>query len=183
MPRRRLQRLQRRSKLKVKRYDGIHSQLYMMTALWLTMIGAIILGCTPIGVYMLGHGLLWVTGTSLAVIFIAAELEHRRDVQAENDGAQPLERVSMERFIKRQVEVRAIQFTDENKDMVFNELRELQFNISPTGTNIGEQPGLRIPTPEGDMHVSLNDWVIQGTHGELYPCKPDIFNELYDTVD
>lgn len=89
----------------------------------------------------------------------------------------------MERFVKKPVEVRAIQFTNENKDRVFNELREIQHNIQPTGTCMGEEPGLLITTLEGNMHVSLNDWVIQGTYGELYPCKPDIFNETYTKLN
>ena len=28
-------------------------------------------------------------------------------------------------------------------------------------------------------HVSVGDYVIKGTKGELYPCKPDIFQEIY----
>jgi len=33
------------------------------------------------------------------------------------------------------------------------------------------------------MTASPNDWIIQGVKGELYPCKPDIFESLYDKVD
>lgn len=39
---------------------------------------------------------------------------------------------------------------------------------------------LFIKTLEGDHHVSVGDFVIQGVHGELYPCKPDIFEATYD---
>ncbi len=42
--------------------------------------------------------------------------------------------------------------------------------------------GLRIPTLEGEMLASQNDWVIRGIKGELYPCKPDIFAATYDRV-
>ena len=37
-----------------------------------------------------------------------------------------------------------------------------------------------IPTLEGDMKCNLNDWIIQGIHGEHYPCKPDIFEKSYE---
>lgn len=43
--------------------------------------------------------------------------------------------------------------------------------------------GLDIPTKEGTMHASENDWIIRGVKGELYPCKPDIFEATYEAVD
>ncbi len=39
---------------------------------------------------------------------------------------------------------------------------------------------LRIATLEGVMHASVGDWIIQGVKGEVYPCKPDIFEATYD---
>jgi hypothetical protein len=41
---------------------------------------------------------------------------------------------------------------------------------------------LYIKTLEGDHHVSVGDYVIQGVNGELYPCKPDIFEKTYEVV-
>ena len=41
---------------------------------------------------------------------------------------------------------------------------------------------LYIRTLEGVHHVSLNDYVIQGVNGELYPCKPEIFEKTYEVV-
>lgn len=38
---------------------------------------------------------------------------------------------------------------------------------------------LFIETLEGTHHVSVWDYVIKGVNGELYPCKPDIFQEIY----
>ncbi len=40
---------------------------------------------------------------------------------------------------------------------------------------------LCIKTLEGVLHVSWDDWIIQGVQGEIYPCKPDIFEETYET--
>jgi len=53
----------------------------------------------------------------------------------------------------------------------------------PEGKNDGEKIGLAIPTLEGVMTANENDWVIKGVKGELYPCKPDIFEATYEKVD
>jgi len=46
------------------------------------------------------------------------------------------------------------------------------------------QPGeLFIDTLEGAQHVSVGDYVIQGVNGELYPCKPDIFEKTYEAAE
>ena len=42
---------------------------------------------------------------------------------------------------------------------------------------------LYIKTLEGQMHVSVGDWIIKGVNGELYPCKPDIFEKTYEQVE
>jgi hypothetical protein len=41
---------------------------------------------------------------------------------------------------------------------------------------------LFIETLEGIHHVSIGDYVIQGVNGELYPCKPDIFEKTYESI-
>ncbi|EEG24790.1 hypothetical protein EIKCOROL_00563 [Eikenella corrodens ATCC 23834] len=40
----------------------------------------------------------------------------------------------------------------------------------------------KINTLEGVMTASQGDWIIRGIHGELYPCKPDIFEQTYEAV-
>lgn len=42
---------------------------------------------------------------------------------------------------------------------------------------------IHVSTPEGPMAAYKGDWLIQGIHGELYPCKHDIFTETYDPVN
>jgi len=39
---------------------------------------------------------------------------------------------------------------------------------------------LRIQTLEGPLVVDWDDWIIQGVKGEIYPCKPDIFELTYE---
>lgn len=42
---------------------------------------------------------------------------------------------------------------------------------------------LYIMTLEGEHHVSVGDYIIQGVQGELYPCKPDIFEQTYEAAE
>ena len=42
---------------------------------------------------------------------------------------------------------------------------------------------VNIPTKEGLMLGSKDDWIIRGVCGELYPCKPDIFAKTYEQVE
>lgn len=37
-------------------------------------------------------------------------------------------------------------------------------------------------TLEGGHKVCPGDWIIKGINGEMYPCKPDIFEKTYDEV-
>lgn len=42
-----------------------------------------------------------------------------------------------------------------------------------------EENSLYIQTLEGEMRADLGDWIVMGVQGEIYPCKPDIFEETY----
>jgi len=39
---------------------------------------------------------------------------------------------------------------------------------------------VELPTAEGVMLARIGDWIICGTQGEYYPCKPQIFAEVYE---
>lgn len=39
---------------------------------------------------------------------------------------------------------------------------------------------VEIHTLEGTMTADPGDWIIRGIKGELYPCKPDIFEATYE---
>lgn len=41
---------------------------------------------------------------------------------------------------------------------------------------------LTIRTLEGDIIASVGDYIIRGIQGELYSCKPDIFEATYEPV-
>jgi len=44
----------------------------------------------------------------------------------------------------------------------------------------GIDSSLCIQTLEGRMTAQVGDWVIMGIKGEVYPCKPDIFELTYE---
>lgn len=52
----------------------------------------------------------------------------------------------------------------------------------PAGVQVGlEVEGTYfVQTLEGPLRVSDGDWIITGVAGEKYPCKPDIFHQLYE---
>lgn len=40
-----------------------------------------------------------------------------------------------------------------------------------------------IKTLEGTHKANPGDYIIRGVAGELYPCKPDIFEQTYDEAE
>lgn len=46
-----------------------------------------------------------------------------------------------------------------------------------------KESGLIIDTLEGKIHASIGDFIIKGIQGEFYPCKPDIFEQTYESVE
>jgi hypothetical protein len=77
-------------------------------------------------------------------------------------------------FRKKPVEIEAVQFLPANET-------ELEaFLAGAPGQWDGSYEAILIHTPEGTMTASPGDWIIKGTAGELYPCKPNIFSEIYE---
>ena len=57
--------------------------------------------------------------------------------------------------------------------------RETVGSVYPTEAGTGDG-SLSIGTLEGQMLVAWNDYIICGVEGELYPCKPGIFEKTYE---
>lgn len=85
------------------------------------------------------------------------------------------------KFRKKPVVVEAILYNGENYHEVYLWAELLSGSDSP-GLYYGVTDGLFINTLEGPMHVSEGDWVIRGTQGEFYPCKPDSFSDTFEEV-
>jgi hypothetical protein len=45
---------------------------------------------------------------------------------------------------------------------------------------VNHPSAIEIVTLEGTMRADVDDWIICGVKGELYPCKPDIFEATYE---
>lgn len=52
--------------------------------------------------------------------------------------------------------------------------------VSKSQVRVRQDGKLSVPTLEGDMTADTRDWLIQGVRGEVYPCKPDIFEATYE---
>jgi hypothetical protein len=89
-------------------------------------------------------------------------------------------------FVKRPVVIQAIRWDGNN----VRELSEFMGEKFPNGTlkrkfdiyGDTSNPDLVIFTLEGDRHAAVGDWIIRGTQGEFYPCKPDIFEQIYEEI-
>ena len=58
--------------------------------------------------------------------------------------------------------------------------------VGPDGKQTADSTGrigLLIPTLEGVMLGIEGDYIIRGVKGELYPCKPDIFQATYEAAE
>lgn len=85
----------------------------------------------------------------------------------------------MAQFRKKPVVINAVQWLASNES--WEELKKEFGGGTGILWNLPSET-LVIPTLEGDMVASKNDWIIQGVKGEFYPCKPDIFEKTYEAV-
>lgn len=86
------------------------------------------------------------------------------------------------KYRKKPVVIEAVQYNGE--EILFNVPKWLS-NAQKEGIIYFENCDASkcyIKTLEGVMHVNIGDFIIRGVKGELYPCKPDIFNATYEAV-
>ena len=84
----------------------------------------------------------------------------------------------MKLYRKKPVVVTAVQYKGGKKSagIVF------EFMNDPNAVWL-DSDNIAIPTLEGTMEASPGDFIIRGVKGEHYPCKPDIFERLYEAVE
>ena len=82
------------------------------------------------------------------------------------------------KFRKKPVVVEA-ELYDGSKQSIANVLRLGKDSIGAMGLF---SDCLTIRTLEGTHRADIGDWIIKGVQGELYPCKPDIFEQTYEEV-
>ena len=78
------------------------------------------------------------------------------------------------KYRKKPVVIEAWQNSDEN-----------EFPVWLANVDIGREPGgvILINTLEGVMKAMPGDYIIKGVKGEVYPCKPDIFEATYEVAN
>lgn len=87
----------------------------------------------------------------------------------------------MSKYRKKPIVIEAVRWYPEMKptllpDWLWNE-------ISSDPDCFDQVSGaLTLKTLEGNMRANVGDWIIKGVKGELYPCKPDIFEATYEEV-
>lgn len=91
--------------------------------------------------------------------------------------------LAIAKFRKNLVEVEAFQISMDT--MCKREYPQWFSKSAAQGiVNISENPSYpvacTIKTLEGDMNAYIGDYIIKGVNGELYPCKPDIFDKTYE---
>lgn len=59
----------------------------------------------------------------------------------------------------------------------------MEFLACDREVNIDGDGNISIKTLEGTMQANVGDWLIKGVQGEMYPCKPDIFEATYELAD
>jgi hypothetical protein len=86
----------------------------------------------------------------------------------------------MSKFRKKPVVIEAFKWTgrpDQDEDPVWI------VEAIKKGDAFFEDGDFKLWTLEGTMTVSRGDYVIRGIKGEIYPCKPDIFEATYEPYE
>ena len=101
------------------------------------------------------------------------------------------------KFRKKRIIVEAFQMTkarmDDNADwpewvraawdLGFNRVGGLYAELNNPSSPRAPHERVKAHTLEGNMEVSVDDWLIRGAENEIYPCKPRIFAKTYEAVD
>ncbi len=89
------------------------------------------------------------------------------------------------KFRKKPIEIHAVQFTIENKNIIYNWAKSIQQNVFQSFDE-NKNPTLKIPTLEGEMECLIGDYLIVEPFPtdwrKLYPCKKSIFEQTYELL-
>ena len=88
----------------------------------------------------------------------------------------------MAKYRKKPIEIEAIQLTNESIIEIIKWATDYISIKIDTDEN-DNIIGMVIPTLEGAMKASMNDYIIKGIQGEYYPCKPNIFEQTYELIE
>ena len=85
-------------------------------------------------------------------------------------------------YRKKPVVIEAFKYGIDNRPDWFNDKVTSNEIITYVGTDIRDSSEYycEIKTLEGIMRGNCGDYIIKGVQGEIYPCKPDIFEMTYE---
>lgn len=91
----------------------------------------------------------------------------------------------MARYRKKPVVIEAFEWTGdiEQKEepiWIVEAIKDSSVWFNNEGT---ENVTMEIKTLEGNHIANRGDYIIRGIKGEIYPCKPDIFEKTYELVE
>lgn len=89
------------------------------------------------------------------------------------------------KYRKKPVVIEAFQWTGDHKhpeepEWIVEAINRKEVWFIGEGT---ENVIMQIDTLEGVMTANRGDYIIKGVQGELYPCKPDIFEQTYEEAN
>lgn len=88
----------------------------------------------------------------------------------------------MAKYRKKPIVVEAFQWTGgpdqtEDPEWIVEAIKQGTVRFNDEGT---DQVTMEIATLEGNHIARQGDYIIKGIKGEIYPCKPDIFEQTYE---
>lgn len=87
----------------------------------------------------------------------------------------------IKKFKKKPVIIEAVQFNNIDDYLkIYNWMKESNYTMADEC--IYSTPEMHIQTLEGCMSAKPGDWIIKGVNGEFYPCKPDVFEQTYESL-
>jgi hypothetical protein len=101
---------------------------------------------------------------------------------------EPKHKYTRVQYIKKRIPIEVVEWTGKNHRIMYDFLtndEKLSSPIESRGDNFFidhdyTTGGLIIKTLEGNMKVSIGDFVARGIKGEFYPIRKDIFLETYE---
>lgn len=87
--------------------------------------------------------------------------------------------MSVQKYRKKPVVIEALIWTGDNGKEVQKFLGDSFIDFLREASDLTKK-SVWIKTLEGNTIASIGDFIIKGSEGEFYPCKPYIFEDVYE---
>jgi hypothetical protein len=81
------------------------------------------------------------------------------------------------KYRKKPIIIEAVKWTGDLNESLIDLVKRGKCEVILSNKN------LIIHTLEGEHTANIGDYIIKGVKDELYPCKPDIFEQTYESVE